>query len=100
MYLAYICSALFMAVTLAFFVEIFYDPMNKAGQNGSLFEAFGDIDGIYRNVSCGKDTPEGAIAITSNIAVPINDRSSLMTFLSTGGLVRGILLILCMCYLK
>ena len=79
MYVAYFMTSLVLAVTLVMVSEVFWDPLGMRGVNDDL----GSISALYRRLDCGMVSPMAG-----------NDRGSPLTFVSRGGLVNGVLLIL------
>ena len=76
-YVAYFSCALIMSIVMVYFADVFYDPLNRIGNE------YGSANKIYDIVQCGK-------------ADQYNDDNSLMTFLSKGGMLEGIIIILSM----
>ena len=76
-YVAYFAGALAFTIMLVFFADVFYDPINRLGNR------FGSADKLYEVIRCGMAPPGAG-----------NEQNSILTFLSKGGMIEGILLIL------
>ena len=79
-YVAYFSCALILSIVLVYFVDIFYNPLDRANND------FGSAAVVYNLVKCA-NAP----------AASDNEDFSLMTFLSRGGLIEGVLIVLSTC---
>jgi len=74
-YVAYFSCAIMMSIVMVYFAEVFYNPLNHTDNK------YGSANKIFDIVQCGRADKD-------------NDDSSLMTFLSRGGMLEGIIIIL------
>ncbi|KAK2148053.1 hypothetical protein LSH36_519g04111 [Paralvinella palmiformis] len=77
LYTAYVSLVLVMAFVVCFVVEVYYDPWNRQAA------PLGSWKAIYKAVSCYR--------VSDNAE---NDANSALTFLSKGGLIEGVLMIM------
>ena len=76
-YVSLFSIALVMAILLTYHIDVFLDPWDRAGNE------FGNWDNLYGPVSCGSAHFDSE-----------NEDRSLLTFLSKGGMLQGIIIIL------
>lgn len=77
LYTAYVSLVLVMAFVVSLLVEVYYDPWSRQAA------PLGSWKDIYKAVSCYR--------VSNDVG---NDVNSALTFLSTGGLIEGILMIM------
>ena len=74
-YVSFFGAALIVVLFLVYFLDIFFDPLNRDGQ------LYGKWEKVWEVVQCGRGDED-------------NEDYSLLTFLSRQGMVQGIIIIL------
>jgi hypothetical protein len=83
LYFAYFAVSCAVAIALAFFIEVVYNP---ADRSGVLFPSGDLVDALYNATSCA--------VLPDSVG---NHEASALTFRSHDGLLEAVLIVLCKC---